>query len=207
MKEVDLLPKNTFFNINKKKRDRIIDESIKEFKKHHYEKASVNKIIANSNIAKGSFYQYFKNKKDLFEYIIDLIRKEKLTYVTDKIRNPRKYSFFDVISDMYKITLIFAKEHPDLQAISNKLVQDRDHKIYQQILAENREVALSEYKKLIELGIERKELDANINTYIVAHLIYSLNREIVDFYSSNTNFTKEEVLNDYLYTLKNGIGI
>ncbi|MFP4456876.1 MAG: TetR/AcrR family transcriptional regulator [Clostridia bacterium] len=201
------MPKNTFFNINQDKRDKIIEVAIDEFKKQHYERASINKIIKKADIAKGSFYQYFKNKKDLFGFIIDLIRKEKMAYITDKIRNPKKYSFFDVLYDMNEIALTFAAEHPDLQAISNKLTQDRDHKIYKEILSKNREVSLSEYRNLIKLGIERKELSNEINIHVVAHLIYSLNREIVAFYLDNPTFNKKQILNDYLYTIKEGIGI
>ncbi len=199
------MPKNTFYNINPEKRKRIINIAIKEFKDSHYENASINNIIKNAGIPKGSFYQYFENKKDLFEYIIGLVRKEKLNYVTERVRNPKEYRFFEVIHDMSNIALTFAENHPELQAISEKLVQDRDHDIYKEILSKNREIALSEYRELIELGITKGELDSNINSYLTAHMIYSYNREIVTFYIENPNFNKEEVINDYVSLLQYGI--
>jgi len=199
------MPKDTFFNINPEKRKRIIEIAIDEFKSSHYERASINKIIKAAGIPKGSFYQYFQNKKDLFEYIIDLVRKEKLQYVTEKIRNPKEYSFFEVIYDMGKVALTFAQNHPDLQLISNKLVQDRDHDIYKEILSRNRDVALSEYRGLIKIGIDRGELHPEINIHLTAHLIYSYNRDIVDFLTENSKTNKEELLDDYIKLLKNGI--
>src|SRR5690554_2370924 len=103
------MPKSTFFNIDQFKRDRIIENAIKEFANNHYDKASINKIIKESDIAKGSFYQYFKNKQDLYNYLIDLIREKKLEYVTNTMIKPQEYSFFDVLADMNKVAVKFAK--------------------------------------------------------------------------------------------------
>ena len=35
-----------------------------------YEKVSINQIIHNADISRGSFYTYFVDKKDLLEYIL-----------------------------------------------------------------------------------------------------------------------------------------
>lgn len=49
----------------------IINAAIKEFVNNSYEKASTNQIVKKANISKGSLFNYFNNKKDLYVYLID----------------------------------------------------------------------------------------------------------------------------------------
>lgn len=65
------MPSNTFLNLNKEKRDKIIEVSLKEFSSVPYPEVSINKIIMNAGIPRGSFYMYFKDKEDLFEYLME----------------------------------------------------------------------------------------------------------------------------------------
>lgn len=65
------MPSNTFLNLNKEKRDKIIEVSLQEFSSIPYPKVSINKIIMNAGIPRGSFYMYFESKEDLFEYLME----------------------------------------------------------------------------------------------------------------------------------------
>ncbi|MEM7578547.1 MAG: TetR/AcrR family transcriptional regulator, partial [Cyanobacteria bacterium P01_A01_bin.80] len=44
------------------KRQNITNAAITEFNNHSYESASISAIVNRAKIAKGSFYQYFKDK-------------------------------------------------------------------------------------------------------------------------------------------------
>lgn len=57
---------STFFNLADEKRERILRCAVSEFCSRSYEKTSINRIIENAAIPKGSFYQYFDNKDDLY---------------------------------------------------------------------------------------------------------------------------------------------
>ena len=61
----------TFLNLKEEKKERIIQAAKKEFSRVPIDKALVSNIIRDSNIPRGSFYQYFENIDDLFVYIID----------------------------------------------------------------------------------------------------------------------------------------
>ncbi len=60
----------TFFNLPEEKRNRIYQCALKEFAARPYDKSSINRVIADASIPKGSFYQYFDNKEDLYSYCI-----------------------------------------------------------------------------------------------------------------------------------------
>ncbi|MBE5958589.1 MAG: TetR/AcrR family transcriptional regulator [Lachnospiraceae bacterium] len=69
------MPKNTFFRIAEEKRKRIIAAAQTEFLNHPYNEVSINQIIKNARIPRGSFYQYFNDKEDLFLYVISEHKK------------------------------------------------------------------------------------------------------------------------------------
>jgi AcrR family transcriptional regulator len=82
------MPKDTFFNLAEEKRTLICQVAIDEFAAYSFAQASINRIVDGSGIAKGSFYQYFENKDDLFLYVIQSIAEEKLNYLAPILQNP-----------------------------------------------------------------------------------------------------------------------
>ncbi|WP_242061830.1 TetR/AcrR family transcriptional regulator [Cytobacillus firmus] len=52
------------------KQERIINAAMKEFVKSGFEKASTNEIVKDAQISKGSLFNYFSNKKDLYFFLI-----------------------------------------------------------------------------------------------------------------------------------------
>lgn len=78
------MPSKTFLNLEKEKQDKIIMTSMAEFTKYDYPEVSINQIIINSGIPRGSFYMYFTDKEDLFSYLIE-INRQRLNELTKKI--------------------------------------------------------------------------------------------------------------------------
>lgn len=74
------MPKPTFFRLEEDKQQKILDAAITEFSIEPLHKASVANIIKLAEIPRGSFYQYFEDKEDLFYYLFDLLRKEPEEY-------------------------------------------------------------------------------------------------------------------------------
>ncbi len=53
------------------KRNRIVEAARKEFARVPFEEASINQIIKNADISRGSFYTYFTDKMDLLNYVCE----------------------------------------------------------------------------------------------------------------------------------------
>jgi AcrR family transcriptional regulator len=64
------MPKETFLNLPLEKQEKVIRAAISEFLKHGFEKGNVADIAKNAEVAKGSIYQYFENKRELFLYAV-----------------------------------------------------------------------------------------------------------------------------------------
>ena len=56
----------TFERLPEEKRIRIMQAARAKFIRNPYEKTSINRILAEAEVPKGSFYQYFDDKADLF---------------------------------------------------------------------------------------------------------------------------------------------
>ena len=65
------MPTDTFFRLPEEKRERILAAAREEFSGVKYGDVSINRIIRAAEIPRGSFYQYFTDKDDLFRYLID----------------------------------------------------------------------------------------------------------------------------------------
>lgn len=74
-----------FENLDKEKRDRIINASLKEFASKGFDLASTNVIVKEANISKGSLFNYFDNKKGLYTSMVDYSASiiEKIYEVVD----------------------------------------------------------------------------------------------------------------------------
>ena len=70
------MSKETFLRLPEEKRNRILDAAWEEFTRVKFADVSINKIILKARIPRGSFYQYFTDKEDLFVYLLQDIREQ-----------------------------------------------------------------------------------------------------------------------------------
>jgi len=68
------MPKPTFFRLPREKHDRLLASAWAEFTSERFSDVSINRIIQRARIPRGSFYQYFSDKEDLFNHLVDTLR-------------------------------------------------------------------------------------------------------------------------------------
>jgi AcrR family transcriptional regulator len=92
------MPKETFLNLPLEKQEKVMRAAIKEFLKHGFEKGNVADIARNAEVAKGSIYQYFENKKELFLYAvrwsIDIFANKYGKYINLENKDADIFDFF-----------------------------------------------------------------------------------------------------------------
>jgi len=69
------MPTKTFLRLPEEKRERFIDAAWAEFARTGFAETSIANIVKGAGIARGSFYQYFADKDDLFDYLQDILLK------------------------------------------------------------------------------------------------------------------------------------
>lgn len=164
------MPKETFLNLDPEKQQRILEASVQEFAEHTYNEVKLSNIIKSSKIPRGSFYQYFEDKKDLFKYIFDKIAEEKMKYLSVLLLNPNEIAFFDLFRELYKGGLNFAIDNPNYVRITKNLLVVRGD-IFHELIGDGLNVAREYYINWIEsdkkLGRIREDVDSRLLADIV----------------------------------------
>ncbi len=156
------MPKQTFHNLPEEKRNNIINAAIDEFAEYGLENASTNRIVANSGIAKGSFYQYFEDKKDVFMHLLQVIEQEKTEFFKDKHPPVGNMDTFQYFRWMIKTGMEFNTKHPLLtQAVSRVMFGEGLY--YGQTFADIRERTSQALKTTIEQAIQNGEVDPSVD--------------------------------------------
>ncbi|GAA4724705.1 TetR/AcrR family transcriptional regulator [Brevibacillus fulvus] len=77
------MPKQTFFHLSPEKQNKLLQSAKEEFSRVPLHEASIANIIKKAGIPRGSFYQYFADKEDLFYYLLhQLSQKNFERFVT-----------------------------------------------------------------------------------------------------------------------------
>ena len=165
------MPKNTFFNLPQEKRDKIIDGATQAFSKQHYKKVTVDNIVNNAGIPKGSFYQYFENKDDLYLYVFNQIGDEKKQVLDELQESAGTLNIKEYMMKLLQRSLEFEKNEPGLAELKNKFMNECPQEIKKAVLANEipkshrlLEEVLREYVKKGEL---KKDLDIKTAAYMI----------------------------------------
>lgn len=204
------MPKETFFNLPADKRALICHVALEEFAAYSFEQASINRIVSKAGIAKGSFYQYFENKKDLFLYLMQLAGEAKLKYLAPVIRDSEQHDFFTLLREMYLSGIQFGVDHPRYAEISKRLMESKGTPIYEEVMSKNMPAAYEFFENLLRRALERGEIRDDIDVRMFAYIIVSINTLMLEYY---TEYVAQEYDDQLLATvdqfidfLKRGLG-
>ncbi|MED4532978.1 TetR/AcrR family transcriptional regulator [Metabacillus fastidiosus] len=78
----------------------IINVCVQEFAQNGYEKTSTDTITTKAGISKGILFHYFKNKKNLYLYIVDYVVKFLTEKTLEKVKEAKSTDFFDRIKEI-----------------------------------------------------------------------------------------------------------
>lgn len=173
------MPKPTFFNLPEEKREKIVNAAIDEFAEYGLENASTNRIVANSGIAKGSFYQYFADKQDVFLYLLTVLEQEKMEYFKDKHPPARNMDTFQYFRWMIKTGMEFNSAYPRMvQAISRVMFNEG---LYYQNFANIRERSMQGLRTMIRQAIQNGEVDPSVDVDLAVMIMETWSNAISNY--------------------------
>ncbi len=181
------MPKETFFNLPDEKRKRIESIAIDEFASDGYDQTTISAIVKKADIAKGSFYQYFDNKKDLFKHIMDIIGQEKLAFMSPILKNPEAHEFLTLIREVYLSAIRFGANRPKLLFIASELNNNKSHPVYKEFVEEGKKQSIDIFSHLIKLAIKREELRKDIDVHFLAFMISTMGFNLNEYYFEYIN--------------------
>ncbi|MDR1961332.1 MAG: TetR/AcrR family transcriptional regulator, partial [Gracilibacteraceae bacterium] len=152
------------------KRQKIERAALEEFAAHGYDGSNLNRIVEGSRIAKGSFYQYFEDKKDLYFHLIETIAQKKLQYLEPALRDYRRHSFAYNMAELFRLAFAFADSDPLLYKIGGDFAL-RQKAFADEFLENYKPTAFDIYGKLLLRARENGELRDDVNIPLAAAFI------------------------------------
>ena len=107
------MPTVTWARLDPIRRAAVIEAAEAEFGAHGFSAGSLNVIARRAGVAKGSLFQYFADKRDLYAFIADVGSQRVRAYMEARIveLDPTR-PFFDFLTDLMDSWVAYFADHP-----------------------------------------------------------------------------------------------
>ena len=107
------MPTVTWARVDPIRRAAVVEAAEAEFGAHGFSRGSLNVIARRAGVAKGSLFQYFADKRDLYAFIADVGSQRVRSYMEARIRelDPNR-PFFDFLTDLLDSWVAYFADHP-----------------------------------------------------------------------------------------------
>ncbi|MGI6772020.1 MAG: TetR/AcrR family transcriptional regulator [Clostridiales bacterium] len=187
------MPKATFFNLPSEKRELIISAATQVFSAERYNAASINQICRKAGIAKGSFYQYFDNKLDLYVYIMKSAIQAKVRFFSDAVDEFNNLS----LSEQFKLLFVkgaeFAKAQPLYAALGEQFLIENDEAAKAAVIKEGDMQAQSLLITMIQNAKAKGEIDNGVDELALSILLQSVSDAVSKLGNMGSESSAEDI--------------
>lgn len=193
------MPKQTFQNLPEDKKKKILEAAKNEFSRVSVTEASINNIVTEANIARGSFYQYFESKEDLLLFMVNEASEEVKKMVDKKIKE--KGDIFETFIFFYDKIIKTCKDNKNkkfyktvfanLRANDNIILGKAKEEIYELLL---KNTDTSQFKNKEDINILIDMLNAITRWTIIQTVTGKTPIDIRDKYIKQIEYIKYGIL-------------
>lgn len=200
------MPTTTFFNLPEEKRQKLIDCALDEFAAREYDSASISQIVARAGIAKGSLYQYFSDKRELYGYLLELAAAKKGELMA-AARPPRPdMPVFETLGWLLEVMLSFELQYPRLAQLGFRAAYGKSP-LPPEVLQKGRQASTDYFRALIERGQRSGELRREIDPSTAAWMLTAVLNEMgaqfrAGLCSEDENLSPGEILERHAAEIK-----
>jgi TetR/AcrR family transcriptional regulator len=162
---------STFRHLPPDKQERVIDAALAEFAEQGYQGASLNRVVAQAGIAKGSLYQYFPNKEGIFHYIFQHALQMVRRTLTSVKEQTLEDNFFVRLEKSLLAGVRFSREHPRIFSLYLKIQFDKNVPFRDEFLSAVRRHATEYFASLVRRARVRGELRPGVPKAAVLFLL------------------------------------
>lgn len=174
------MPKQTFRNLPEEKREAFVGIALEEFARNDYASASVSRIVARAGIAKGSVYQYFEDKRDLFLYLLERAQQTLLEALGGDVPPDPEHGFFAALRWQMGATVRAALAHP-LEARLVRRAYASPLPFHDEVLGRGRALRREYLRRMVERAVSRGEFAATVDPDVATMVIESVVAELGPF--------------------------
>ncbi|MBN1952988.1 MAG: TetR/AcrR family transcriptional regulator [Bacteroidales bacterium] len=211
------MPKQTFFNLPEEKRQTIMRAAMEEFASAGYDLSSIQKIIKASDIPRGSFYQYFENKADLFGEVMVEITRRKMVYIRPVIDRDAEYGLFELMKELVKAGVEFGMCDPIAFQVAKGLSSSKTldmvaflNEYKKEIYQRNHITEESIYLAAIQNSLGRGEIDSRFSVETILAYTGKIMESMGELYwhhlaEYHDVHAGDHILDDMIHILRYGL--
>ena len=117
-----------FFQLSEKKQHKILNAGYRVFSRNSYKKCPVSEIADNAGISKSLLFYYFRNKRELYLYLLEKGAKITVDYL-NKFKCYDGEDFFDIMHRGLKAKVALMRKYPNLAAFVMKAYYETDSEV------------------------------------------------------------------------------
>jgi TetR/AcrR family transcriptional regulator len=178
------MPKATFKNLPDEKRERILHAATRLFAERGFNQTDMDEIARRSGVAKGSLYNYFRSKDDLFLHVCrDAIeRSRKATW--GEVRDD--WDIYEVVEHIFRAHVRFEFSYPEYHRLHLNFSSARMERFADKLAVESEQHTSRRLKSLLAEGMRggtvRRDLDASMAAFMINSLYILFMASLVSRY-------------------------
>ncbi|OHD11115.1 MAG: hypothetical protein A2086_01870 [Spirochaetes bacterium GWD1_27_9] len=175
------MPSKTFVGLSKIKQEKIFSSAVKEFSNKGYSLASTNNICKEAGISKGSMFQYFSTKEDLFFFVIRKALSEVIGFYKKNYQfDVEKMDLKDIFIKSCLQLIDFYEKYPFHYRLYLRTNYEIDAPNYKEIRRYLVRYVSTITHRFIDVGKKRKVLRDDISKELALFLINSFLSRFVE---------------------------
>ncbi len=160
-----------FLQLQPEKQKRVLEAAVKEFAEKGYGRASMNLVVERAGISKGALFKYFGSKGGLFAFVYRMALERIKGYLKAVRDQSRGEPFFSRLEKVMWAGVLFIQENPGLARIYQNILFTGDSPYKAGILEELQRESVEFIQGLIQDGIQRGDLRADLDPVSCAFVI------------------------------------
>ncbi len=166
------MPKDTFFRIADDKRERLLREAAMLFAERGFNQTDVAELASRAGVAKGSLYNYFESKEDLYLFVCrDGMQRSRQAIYADL--NP-DWDIYRQIEHIFTQGARFIAQNPEYYILYANVSSAGMERFSDHMSLEVEKYTADHLKQLIrrdmQKGLVRSDVDVNFTAFMVNSL-------------------------------------
>jgi AcrR family transcriptional regulator len=153
------MPRSTWDNLDADRRERVLHAAMEEFGQHGYSGGSLNVIARVADVAKGSLFQYFHDKSDLFAHVAEQtslrIYAAMEPYLT---KTADGAPFLDRFTALVEIWMAYMAEHPLERGVTAATTMELDPQVRRAVRAPVHRLYTQGIRPLLQAAVDTGDL-------------------------------------------------
>jgi len=190
------------------KRKEIARIAMELFAHNGYEKTSIREITSQAGMGKGTFYDYFKDKEDILNEIVNLVFKDlagnligKIVHVKDPITQ-----LTVLLKEAVKMSEPFEQLMLTYMDIWRRAVSQKHETEYIRIFQKHLKDSKEAIATIIEAAKAQEKIRADIDSSMIATVLLALfDGFFIHFMTWKSNMDVDTIIQSFIDALMNGM--